>query len=605
MRFLVRMIAPVLIAALSVSALAAVPNAHNLPIRVGERGVAVANPLVPQPPSRSCVVPLFTHTLFEPHGNPTAMSALPDSFRYTPPANCHGPWSKVVLDANFAVTAGRQYDRTASIWLDGVNLFFGTTAEPSAHRAPHWHIERDLTRYASLFRHSGQGQVVLNNWVDHVYTGVISGSAKLIFYPAIKGADMPTPADRVYGLDSDPLGAPVNVQTSHDALSRSFHFPRNIERAYLDVIAQSQATDEQWYMCIDNADLQPTREFSLGPPASGDPLEQCGNGNFREVEVSIDGQPAGRAPVYPWTYTGGVDPYLWRPTPDIQTLNFVPYRIDLTPFAALLDNGKSHTIAVRVIGAHHFFSLAANLLVYLDHGRKVLTGRLVQNTLAANRARLAPRVQRQWKPVPHGEIDGHVNTIQQGDYVIAGDLNTSSGLVRTRVQQQSAFSNRQLFLHPDAITYHQIIDMNIHVTDTVTTSHAGKISTQVRSLTYPQRVDVTKLMHPSGSFTATIGMQQGYVKRLNNTRNGHTVFWSKLHDAIASHDTAVFNAAGTGITGSSDQHGHQSYRFSDSLGSCYARRIQNRRGAVSAITSGNSCPNGINHLNWRSRPNAM
>jgi Peptide N-acetyl-beta-D-glucosaminyl asparaginase amidase A len=72
-------------------------------------------------------------------------------------------------------------------------------------------------------------------------------------------------------------------------------------------------------------------------------LEEYGGTGFRETEISIDGQPAGLAPVYPWIFTGGIDPFLWVPIPGVQTLNFVPYRVDLTPFAALLSNGESHT----------------------------------------------------------------------------------------------------------------------------------------------------------------------------------------------------------------------------------------------------------------------
>lgn len=594
-----------MLSALPASAWAATHANHAPEPAVGERGVAVADPSVASPPTRPCTVPLFTHARFDPHGNPTAMTARPHSFRFAPPAQCPGPWSKVVLVANFSVTAGRQYDRTASIWLDGVNLYFGTTAEPSAHRAPHWRVERDLTAYASLFRHPGQGQVVLNNWVNHVYTGLISGSARLLFYPAVKKTKSPSPADHVYGLSNNTLGAPFNVQTSHDALSRTFHLPRNIQRVYLDLIAQSQATDEQWFMCIDPSDVVPTQNFSLGPPASGDPLEQCGKGNFREVEVSIDGQPAGRAPVYPWVYTGGIDPFLWRPTPDVQTLNFVPYRLNLTPFAALLDNGKPHTISVRVIDAHHFFSLAANLLVYLDHERKILTGRLLQNTLAANQASFAPHVQRHWKSKAKNKMNGSVDTTQQGSYVITGELHTSHGLVRTRVRQQSTFSNLQRFLQPSPTTYNQTIAMNIQVTNTVTTSNRGKVTTRLSSLHYPQNIVVNKHVHPKGSFTAAIAVRQAYAKRLLVTRNGRIAFHSKLNDAIASQDTALYNAAGTGLSNSHGQRGHQIYTYSDSLGSCYMRRIDTRNGAVSSVASGHGCPHGANHIHWRSRPNAM
>lgn len=601
MRDIVRIGCATLLTALATPVPAAGQAGPASAVHQGDRGAVVVEPALARPPVTPCVVGLFAGMRFDAHGDPTAMTAQPHPWHYAPPAACPGPWAKVVLEADFSVTAGRQYDRTASLWLDGVNLFFGTTQEPGADVAPRWHIERDLSDYASLFRHAGEGQAILNNWVDPRYTGVISGTARLLFYPAAKGVETSPPADRVYGLVGDAQGAPVPVQDGKEALSRTLSLPRNVERAWLDVVAQSQSTDEQWYMCIDDADLDRTKDYALGPPASGDPLGQCGNGNFREVEVSVDGQPAGRAPVYPWTYTGGVDPHLWRPIPDVQTLDFVPYRIDLTPFAALLDDGRPHTVAVRVLGAHHFFNLAANLLVRLDHGREVLAGRLLQNTLADDRARLAPRVERTWK----GDADGRVDTLQQGDYVIAGELVTSHGSVLTRVAQQSSFANRQRFLHPDAMTWRQVIGLDTRVVDTVTRSADGKSAVHQRSLHYPLRVDVTKHMKPDGSFTSVIGMQQGYTKRLDDERDGKAVSWSTLDDALASHDTADFNATGTSIANPRDQHGQRTYRFGDSLGSCYMLGVETRGEAVGSVASGEGCPDGANRLDWRSRPYGM
>ena len=57
------------------------------------------------------------------------------------------------------------------------------------------------------------------------------------------------------------------------------------------------------------------------------------------------------APVYPWIYTGGVDPYLWEPIPGVQTLNFIPSRVDITPFAGVLSNGQTQTVNVDVFRA--------------------------------------------------------------------------------------------------------------------------------------------------------------------------------------------------------------------------------------------------------------
>ena len=117
--------------------------------------------------------------------------------------------------------------------------------------------------------------------------------------------------------------------------------PTNVEAAYLDVFAQGQQGDEFWYTCAPN-DVAAE-------------LENCGNSSFREAEVTIDGTAAGVAPIYPWIFTGGIDPFLWRPIPGVHTLNFEPYRVDLTPFAGVLSNGQPHTVAISVYNANVYF----------------------------------------------------------------------------------------------------------------------------------------------------------------------------------------------------------------------------------------------------------
>ena len=80
----------------------------------------------------------------------------PKSFAYTPPSACRGPWGKVVLEGDFAVTAGNQFDRTANVWIGGANVFFGTTPEPSAPPGGPWHVERDVGHdYAALRQGAG------------------------------------------------------------------------------------------------------------------------------------------------------------------------------------------------------------------------------------------------------------------------------------------------------------------------------------------------------------------------------------------------------------------------------------------------------------------
>jgi hypothetical protein len=172
---------------------------------VGSTNVTVADPTVPRPPGTPCTVQLLSNVAFNDFS--------PRTYTYTPPAGCGTRWSKVVLEADFSVTAGRQFDRTANLWLGGVNLYFGTTEEPSSTVAPSWHVERDLTDYSALLRQPGNGQALIGNVVDSTYTGVIYGSAKLLFYPASILAPAAVAPDAVIPLGSDPVGNTVSLAT--------------------------------------------------------------------------------------------------------------------------------------------------------------------------------------------------------------------------------------------------------------------------------------------------------------------------------------------------------------------------------------------------------
>src|SRR5436305_12447300 len=89
---------------------------------VGSSNTATADPPVPRPHTTPCVVQLFSNFQFADFS--------PKPFTYTPAAGCPGPWAKVVLEADFSVTAGRQFDRTAQLAVGHVDVYFGTTSEP-------------------------------------------------------------------------------------------------------------------------------------------------------------------------------------------------------------------------------------------------------------------------------------------------------------------------------------------------------------------------------------------------------------------------------------------------------------------------------------------
>ena len=163
---------------------------------IGSSNTVTADPPVPVPNVKPCVVQLFSGVQFEDY-------SIHD-YSYTPPSNCKGPYEKIVFSADFSVTEGIQYDRTAVVDLGYANIYFGTTAEPGPTLSPSWHIERDETDYAALFAEAQTGHIILGNTVNSDYNGIISGSAELKFYPAKNGwnwTDTSRPADQVLPLE--------------------------------------------------------------------------------------------------------------------------------------------------------------------------------------------------------------------------------------------------------------------------------------------------------------------------------------------------------------------------------------------------------------------
>ena len=399
------------------------------PPTIGSPNTVVADPPVSRPRTTPCRVRLFTDLRFADFS--------PKSFAYAPPPACPGPWQKVVLEADYSVEGGRQFDRTATLWIGGVNIYFGTTAEPT--RAPikigrSWHVERDITDYTAGLLAPASGRAELGNLVISTYTSALWGTAEIAFYPGGEDDNDESHArtpDVVLPLSAGPTGGTVSLFTPADALAATFKLPPNVERAFLDVILQHQgANDEFWYTCV--------------PSELAGALQSCSGTAFREGQVSIDGQPAGVVPIYPWIFTGGIDPYLWRPIPAVQTLNFVPYRVNLTPFAGLLSDGQPHKLAITVTNNSRYFSTTATLLLFLDHGSRQVTGEVTKNTIGAP----SPNITTQGIDPKADPVTGTVTTTSSRSFVLAGWVHTSHGKVRTEIRETIGFSNVQDFVVP-------------------------------------------------------------------------------------------------------------------------------------------------------------
>lgn len=564
---------------------------------IGSTNVAIADPPLPAPSTQPCAVQLFPKEDFGPAGENTRMDSVPHTFNYQPPADCKGPWAKVVLVADFSVDHGHQYDRTASIWLSGVNIYFGTTEEPSPDLGPSWQIERDLTDYSSLLRSSGKGAALINNWTDPRRASVIHERARILFYPADASHPAPTTPDAVYALN--PSNAAVNLQTGSDELARKIKFPRNTRRIYLDEFAQSQFHDEFWYTCLPDKYIQETTAFAMKRGYKGAPRQAraCSGGAYREVEVLVDGQPAGLAPIFPWVYTGGIDPYLWRPTPGVQTLNFVPYRLDLTPFAGLLSDGAEHSVAVRVLGSNHYFSVGAALLVYRDPKAEHTGGVVTRNTLKGQL--LEPTVTSTLGPDP-GKVNGSVLTRADQNYVIEGYVNTPAGRAKTRVEEHVSFNNSQTFSTVNAQTTRHVTGQSGHVSGASTTAGGDSAGRRFsRTLDYSLSANVLRGSKPDAGRTRThtVNLHQVYDKHVVQHQGSLPPYTASVHNERTAADTVSFSFLDghVRLSGNRNQTSTQTFAFTNSLGDCYKAELKAEGGKVTSFNEGKGCSSKSMH----------
>ncbi len=537
--------------------------------QVGSSNPATAEPSVPRPHTQPCIVPLLQEQAFADY-NPKPIS-------YTPPQACPGPWAKVVFTADFTVTAGRQFDRTASFYLDHANIFYGTTAEPRATLSPSWHVERDVTDLTAIFKSPQTGQADLGNFVGVsggvTYNGTIYANAALEFYPASWQDRAPRVPDVVVPVNGSG-GDAGTLNTTSDRITQTLTLPTNVERVVLDVIAQSQSNDEFWYLCVPNDQTAH--------------LESCGNTAFRETEVFIDGQPAGVAPVYPWIYTGGIDPYLWEPIPGVQTLNFKPYRVDLTPFAGLLSDGAAHSVSIGVFNADSYFLATANLLAYTDHGKQQVTGGILSNTLSAAPT---PVITENIAVDPKGTTSlGSVSVASNHKFAIRGYVNTSHGRVDTTVEQTIGFLSDQQF-NVGPTTDVQNVQQTTTVDSRISTQDAFLVNTVDQHFSYPLTVDYSYLVQPDGSASQTTTISQKDLFHESKGLNGFSFYHSDLSNEVNATDTLGFNASGAS-TGPSNSRTTQTYRSKNSSGTCYSRTIAAAAQVLTSVVDGRGCQRG-------------
>jgi hypothetical protein len=535
--------------------------------QIGTQFTVTADPLVPRPPEQPCIAPLFSNYVFAHYSDDV------QNFSFTPPANCPGPWEKVVVEADFSENAGAQFDRSAIIYLGNLNIYFGTTPEPLATDTNTWHVERDITDYSAALSTAEQGTVILINCTSdcpppyNTLNGVFTVNAQIEFYPAQRGwssrhhgqqgwgqgtPDQVLPLVQPNGSGGVSLPATLNPG---DQLSTTFTLPTNTVEAYLDVLTENQYVDETWWGCF------PDNLTSINE------VYGCLNTNFRETEVTIDGQPAGISPVSPWVFTGDL-PDDWVPIPGAQTLDLVPYRVNLTPFAGVLSNGQPHTVALSVFNDDSYFSTAATLLLYLDPGSTQVSGAVTEDTLTDPNPVVTENL--------HGTsiVKGTIGVQSDRSFTIAGYVNTSLGKIATSIsQKQNFFSTEKIDF--DTVNFTVVdqdtsIDTSISSKTTVST-RAGKISTD-QQWSFPFTVQFTYPV-TSDPFGENQAFTQKYTNSEQVSLDGFPIYFSTLTNAVNATDVSPASSS-------------QTYTLFDSVGDFYDCSIASNNATLTSVSWG-------------------
>ncbi|GLT60150.1 hypothetical protein SLA2020_329310 [Shorea laevis] len=406
------------------------------------------------PKTQPCVYPILHHDFGYTYGKPPVLA------NYTPPSHCPShDFSKIVLEWN-ATCKGRQFDRIFGIWLDGVELLRSCTAEPRATGIM-WSVKKDITRYYTLLvKNETQSLAVyLGNLVDRTYTGVYHVDITVYYYPAEKKfndfesnlenlasgygsrADLILPISRNFPLND---GLWFEIENSTDTEGKEIKIPQNVFRAVLELYVSFHESDESWYG-------NPPNDYLL----ANNLTDTVGNGPFREIVVTLDGNVIGA--IWPFTvvYTGGINPLLWRPISGIGSFDLPTYDIEITSFLGNMLDGKTHTLQFRVTNALNVWYIDANLHLWLDGKSTYNEGKLLQHQVTP----LGISYSSDFKG-----LNGTFLTKANRSISSTGWVKSSHGKITTTAIQKFSYGNSVVMRDNGNV---QIVNQEIHFDDSV------------------------------------------------------------------------------------------------------------------------------------------
>ncbi|OVA13619.1 Peptide-N4-(N-acetyl-beta-glucosaminyl)asparagine amidase A [Macleaya cordata] len=515
------------------------------------------------PNTKHCSSLVFQHDF-----NPTKDVAPVLANYNPPPSNCQSEdFSKIVLELK-ATYDGGQLERIFGVWLGGVELLRSSAPQAGATGVT-WTVEKDITKYSSLLKSPQTLAVYLLHRLDGTIPGIYHVDITFHLYPAEQPPSPPSsgitsPADLILPISRNlPLndGLWFSVKNSIDIQSKQFKIPQNAYRAVLEVYVSFHNSDEFWYTHSSNEFIIANNLTAYWP----------GNGPFREVVVSLDGDEMGA--VWPFTviYNAGLNPSLWTPITGIGSFDLPSYDIEVTPFLGKLLDGKQHEFGFRVTNALDEWFIDANLHIWLDHKSKKTSGKLINHEIPRPTISSASKFK---------GFEGSFVTNVFRSISSSGWVKSSHGKITTHSFQDFNFTNLMKILKDgNSMILNQTIDEN------------NRVYAMLPSYLY----SVERYANVSLGFNEQIARGSSStdfaISTLTNTQNGQSVMFDKRFEVI-------------GGIGSTQQV--YSYYGPDE---CYFWNVSSTDNTILYNITGDSClqgsqdsSSGLEHGRWKPFP---
>ncbi|PLW07813.1 hypothetical protein PCANC_21050 [Puccinia coronata f. sp. avenae] len=472
---------------------------------------------------------ILEHTFANSYGKPANAS-------YSPPKGCGptGSWASVIFNLT-TTSIGTQYDRLGMLYLNDIEVWRTSTAEPSKQGII-WTVTRDMSKYTPLLSRPGSFSLDIGNIVDQSLrlTGNFEVTLSAKFYPPTPNFPATKKADKIINMGHG-LG---NNMTSF------LTFP------------------QFWYTNVPD-EYKP----KLDPQNRGD---VTGKGPFREVQVWIDNLLAGVAYPLPVIYTGGILLSWWRPIAAIGAFDSPTYVIDISPFIPLLSDSKAHNFTLFVQGQGENGSInpdwifSASVFASLDPSGARTTGKILTHSTdskttvgAASAASTPPKID------PKDLVSFVTHSFRY--LSISSTVVTGTGGSQVfKTEQDMTFINQQSWLPGGA--YQSVV----MTSQGRLNSYRGGRTEKIDDFRFPLNLTLTSVASPSK--TTIVGHLNHQYDRTTNLPFCSGLGQIKIETTQDSVGQLVINPQGRAISGIGMTKQH--FNYQNAKGGTYTRDVQ-------------------------------